>query len=287
MTWTIENPAAKGMLIPQGEALHGTELPDRPPVEAIDCPGGIDFTHPDFAMTVRMEDANTGTSRFYISTDRGKNWQGPYKLPLFGQPGIMARTDYIVDGTSECMLFLTASKSDGEEGRPICVRTRDGGKSWDFVSHIGPEPEGFSIMPSTVRLSEKELLTAVRRREGTKRWNETFLSEDNGETWRFLNIAAPDVGEGNPPSMILLDDGRVCLTYGYRKDPFGIRARLSRDGGRTWEEEIVLRSDGGGRDLGYPRTVQRPDGKIVTVYYFCDDAKTDRYIAATIWDPGD
>ena len=60
----------------------------------------------------------------------------------------------------------------------------------------------------------------------------------------------------------------MCLTYGHRARPFGIRARLSRDGGRTWAQEIILRDDGGGTDIGYPRTVQRPDGKIVTLYYF-------------------
>jgi hypothetical protein len=42
----------------------------------------------------------------------------------------------------------------------------------------------------------------------------------------------------------------------------------------------------GFRDLGYPRTVQRPDGKLVTIYYFNDRPDTERYIAATIWDPG-
>ncbi len=47
----------------------------------------------------------------------------------------------------------------------------------------------------------------------------------------------------------------------------------------------MLRGDGGGRDLGYPRSVQRRDGKVVTIYYFCDEPKDDRYIAATIWDP--
>ena len=238
-------------------------------------------------MTVRMSSADAGVSRFYTSTDRGHNWNGPYQLPLFGQPGIMARTDYLVNGKEDCTLFLTASKSNGEEGRPICARTTDGGKSWQFVSFIGPEPEGFSIMPATIRLTDKELLTAVRRREGSKRWIETWLSEDNGASWSFLNVATPDLGEGNPPAVIRLKDGRVCLTYGYRQAPFGIRARLSRDGGRTWGEEFILRDDGGGRDLGYTRTVQRPDGKIVTVYYFCEQDKGDRYIAATIWDPGD
>ena len=65
-----------------------------------------------------------------------------------------------------------------------------------------------------------------------------------------------------------------------------IRARLSNDNGETWGEEINLRSDGGWWDLGYPRTVQCPDGKIVTVYYFNDAKDQERYIAATIWDPG-
>jgi hypothetical protein len=63
-------------------------------------------------------------------------------------------------------------------------------------------------------------------------------------------------------------------------------ARLSRDEGESWGEPIVLRDDGGGRDLGYPRSVQRPDGRVVTIYYFWDE-KTgpERYVAATIWNP--
>jgi hypothetical protein len=54
----------------------------------------------------------------------------------------------------------------------------------------------------------------------------------------------------------------------------------------SWGNEIVLRDDGGCWDLGYPRTVQRADGKIVTVYYFNNAADQERYIGATIWDPG-
>lgn len=284
-TWTIENPSAKGVLIPKGEALHGITPPGLVPKTPIDCPGGIEFTHPDFAMTVRMSDIHAGPSRFYYSTDRGRNWRGPFKLPLFGQKGIAARTDYLVNGKHNCMLFLTAAKSNGREGRPFCARTTDGGRTWDFVAWIAPEPKGFAIMPSTVRLSETNLLTAVRRREGPKRWIDAYLSRDNGQSWRPWSTPAADTGEGNPPSMIRLEDGRLCITYGYRAAPFGIRARLSNDEGKTWGEEIVLRDDGGGRDLGYPRTVQRPDGKVVTTYYFHDELKSDRYIAATIWDP--
>ncbi|MEZ4734375.1 MAG: sialidase family protein [Caldilineaceae bacterium] len=61
----------------------------------------------------------------------------------------------------------------------------------------------------------------------------------------------------------------------------GISAKLSNDDGATWGEEIILRADGGNHDIGYPRTVQRPDGAIVTVYYYNDEAE-DRYLAATL-----
>jgi hypothetical protein len=237
-----------------------------------------------------MTGTDTGQSRFYYSYDRGHNWKGPFKLPLFGQPGIAARTDYIVNGPKSCQLFLTASKSNGREGRVICARTTDGGKSWQLVGKIGPEPEGYSIMPSSVRISPRELLTTLRCRAGAdargKSWIEAWNSADDGQSWTFLNQPVPDTGEGNPPHLLKLADGRVCLTYGVRAAPFRICAVLSSDGGRTWSSEYVLRDDGAGRDMGYVRSAQRPDGKIITVYYFWD-RKTgpERYLGATIWNP--
>ncbi len=90
---------------------------------------------------------------------------------------------------------------------------------------------------------------------------------------------------GNPPSLVRMNDGRLAVTYGHREAPFGIRARVSGDGGRTWGREIVLRDDGGGRDLGYTRTVQRADGALVTVYYFNRNENSERTIEATIWRP--
>ena len=235
-------------------------------------------------MTLRMTDVDVGPSRFYYSLDRGHKWQGPFRLKVGDLP-IAARTDYIVNGPNDCMIFQTAAKPDGEEGRPFCARTTDGGKSWDFVSWINETPDGFGIMPSTVRVSDTELLSAVRRRSAAKRWIEVYRSRDDGKSWKLDTPPAPAVGEGNPPSLIRLADGKLCLTYGHRAAPFGIRARLSENDGRTWQAEIVLRNDGGGRDVGYPRSVQRPDGKVVTVYYTHDAAKSDRYVAATIWDP--
>jgi len=284
-TWALENPAADGALVPRGEALHGTELPrvvDRP---WTDCPGGIDFTHPDFCMTLRMSDNHTGQSRFYTSTDRGHHWAGPYRFPLLGQLGISARTDYIVNGPHDCFVFLTASKANNREGFPLCARTVDGGKTWSLVGKIAPEPSGYAIMPSTVRLSGEGFLSAIRYRDAKSSWIDAFYSPDNGVHWEKRSSPAPDLGEGNPAAMLKLADGRVCITYGVRKPPFGMSARFSHDEGKTWTKEVVLRNDGGGRDLGYPRSVQTADGKVVTTYYFNDDPKQTRYIVATIWDP--
>jgi hypothetical protein len=65
-----------------------------------------------------------------------------------------------------------------------------------------------------------------------------------------------------------------------------MRARLSSDGGNTWGKEIVLREGAGAWDIGYSRTVQRSDGKLVTAYYWATEPMKERTIEATIWDPG-
>jgi hypothetical protein len=284
--WSIEDPGAKGYLLIDGGFLQGIPREGADIPELRECAGAIEFTHPDFALTVRTNNIDSGISRYFYSYDRGETWEGPCQLPNFGAPGTAARTDYIVNGRSDCMLFITAAKSNGEEGRPLCVRTTDGGASWKLVSWIGPEPTGFSIMPASVRLSPSEILVAVRNREGPRRWIGAYLSEDNGESWKPLQDPVPDAGIGNPAALIRLQDSRLCLIYGYRAAPYSIRARLSRDQGRSWSDDIVLRADGANRDIGYPRVVQRPDGKVVVLYYFNDlKSGPERYIAATIWDP--
>jgi hypothetical protein len=245
--------------------------------QAVACPGGIDFAHPDFAMRMRG-------NRFFVSDDRGKTWQGSYKLPTFGiETPLTARTDYIVNGERDCLILLSAREprvEAAERDRAFCARTKDGGKTFEFVSWMTDEPiEVRSVMPSTVRCSANQLISAMRRRRDVsitglnkikKCWIDVYQSNDNGQTWEFLSQAA-DTGtsNGNPPSLVRLRDGRMCVTYGvrsvcsayrYRWEPQGIRARISDDNGKSWGWEIVLRSDALTWDLGYTRSVQRPDG---------------------------
>jgi hypothetical protein len=280
-TWHIEHPlslrAPDGVKIANVPAERGGKQP-------VECPGDINFRNPNFAFTARMEDVDIGPSRFYYSYDRGKTWQGPFRLPNFGQKGIAARSDYLINGPHDMTLLLTAAKSNGKEGRVICVRTTDGAKTWKMLSFVGPEPPEAdkALMPSSVRLSPNVILTAIRHTS----WIELYRSDDDGMHWSLVSRPVSNTGahNGNPPFLIRLKDGRLAITYGFRSEPYGIRARLSSDEGKTWTDEIALRSGGGTWDLGYTRTVQRPDGKLVTVYYFNDHKDTERFIGATIWE---
>jgi hypothetical protein len=172
----------------------------------------------------------------------------------------------------------------------MCVRTSDGAKTWGLLSYIGADSAGSSYMPSAVHLETKKIVAAIRRNQQGRNWIDLYRSENAGKTWRFVNQAVradgPDNRNGMPPSLTRLQDGRVVLIYGYRSQPYGIRARISSDEGISWGEEIILRQDGGNSALGYPRAVQRPDGKVLALYYFNDDANRERYISATIWDTG-
>lgn len=278
-TWTIEQPQA----LQPPSSIKVAGVPGAGGKEPVDCPGGMDFSKNGFVLTARMASIHVGPSRYYYSYDRGRTWEGPCNLPNFGQQGVAARTDYVIDGKHDLTMFLTAAKSNGREGRVIAVRTKDGGKTWQMQAFVGPEPDesDFAIMPSSVRLSPKLIVTAIRHR----RFIDLYRSDDDGKTWAFVTKPVPNTGRGNPPSMIRLKDGRLALTYGYRDVPYSIRARTSSDEGKTWSEDVILRQDGGNWDLGYTRSVQRPDGKVVTVYYFNEAADAERYIGATIWTP--
>jgi hypothetical protein len=220
--------------------------------------------------------------------DRGRTWSGPFRLP-FADLHLRARTDYQVLGPKDLMLFLTAQKTNDREGRPFCARTRAGGKYWNQFAWIGPEPPtGYSIMPSSIRMPSGHFLVALRRRDNDPAQHnfiELFRSQDGGMSWQWLANPVEENGQhsGNPPSMVRLADGRLCITYANRSGPRTIRAVFSGDDGATWGQERVLRRGAGEPDIGYTRTVQRSDGLLVTVYYWLDEPGTERYIAATIW----
>ncbi len=257
----------------------GKEKPPQP------LPAPFDFTAPDSALMFRFGGLHLGPSWFYTTKDRCKTWQGPYQFAVDGIERICTRTDLVILGPHDCLMFGSAAKSDGKEGRVFCARTTDGGLNWKLVSLIGPEPEkGYAIMPSTVRLPTGALITTIRQGGAKLNSIAVWRSDDLGRTWTYLGEATGDIG-GNPPALVQLQDGRLCLSYGYRRKPFGARARISEDAGRSWGPEMILRDDGLTGDLGYPRSIVRPDGKVLTIYYFNGPRDEDRTIQGTLFTP--
>ena len=288
LTWAIEDAYKHG----QTAARYNNRLGDKAE-QPEELSKAIDFTHENFALTFLRQTNDTGPSHFYYSYNRGEQWRGPFELPNLGTPGIATRTDYIINGRRELLAFFTVAKSNEEEGRVLVARTMDGAQSWRKLSWIGPEPEGFEIMPSSVRLSPSDILTVIRRREESgESLLASYLSKDNGRSWQRLSDPVSNTGDGgSPPALVELQDGRLALAYAVRSENGSrIAVKFSEDDGRTWSDETVLRADGASADVGYPRMVQRPDGKLVVVYYWnnalLENQPPNRYIAATIFDPG-
>jgi hypothetical protein len=274
-TWTLE------------ETVEDSDKKDWPDPST----DGINFKHPDFAMEVG--------GRFSFSYDRGRTWKGDYKFNGIDF-GMSSRHAYMVEGEKQCAFFLSAGRPEvtgsNHSDRSFIARTFDGGKTFQFVSWLTDQKSirTRSVMPSAVRISPTKLVAATRRKlrndytRKNSNWIEASVSTDNGASWSYLSkIADTDRGEenGNPPALVRLRDGRLAVSYGYRSYPLGMRAKISEDEGKTWSDEIVLRNDGATWDLGYSRMMQRPDGKLVTIYYYNTPEHPAPHIVATIWDP--
>lgn len=291
-TWEIKDAFSQG----QTAWGHDNDItPDRADEPTILKEPMPDFTSDDFLLTFLRHNNHDGPSHFYYSQDKGAQWEGPYVFPNMGTSGIANRTDYHVEGKQVLSAFVTTAKSNSKEGRVAFVRTKDGGLTWNLVSWITAEHGGFDIMPSSIHLSENTWLTTIRTRyENGQNLISSYISKDNGNSWNRLDDPARDTGRGgSPPALVKLKDGRLALGYIHRSE-FGSRVhvRFSENNGESWSDEIILRSgDGASRDVGYPRMIQRDDGKLVLIYYWNnvnqEGEKPYRYIAATIFDPED
>lgn len=290
INWSIEDAFENGQTAwaHDNNIDEGRATKPLPMVESIN-----DFTNPNFILTFFRHNNHNGPTHFYYSEDKGSLWQGPYTFPDLGTKGVASRTDYIVNGKQELIAFLTVAKSNKKEGRVVVVKTTDGGLTWKILSWVGQEHDGFDIMPSSLRISENKLLTVIRTRtKDNLDLLTSYFSNDDGKTWAKGRNPVFDTGKsGSPPTLIKLRDGRLALGYIFRDDSNSrVNVRFSSDNGMTWSDEVVLRGeDGANRDVGYPRMVQRSDGKIVIVYYWNNanlkDQKPYRYIAYTVFDP--
>lgn len=195
------------------------------------------------------------------STDGGKTWSPPIPTVVNSPHG----PTQLKDGR----LLYVGKQLWTKEGRIGVAESKDDGLSWTWLSEIPTRP-GDEVKNGYHELFALETddgrIVAQIRNHNKPDVGETLQTEsaDGGKTW----TTPRSIGVWGLPSQLLkLKDGRLVMTYGYRRKPFGNQARVSADHGRTWSAPLTLSADGEAGDLGYPSTVELADGTLLTVWY--------------------
>lgn len=165
--------------------------------------------------------------------------------------------------------LLYAGKQLWTEDKKIGVcESKDDGLTWQWLAEI-PTRKGDTAAKDyhelhAIEASDGTIIAQVRNHAKTDAgWTLQTESTDGGKTWSELH----PVCYGLPSHLLKLRDGRLLMTYGHRRAPFGNQARVSTDNGKTWSEAMIISGDGIGGDLGYASTVELGDGALLTVWY--------------------
>ncbi len=153
-------------------------------------------------------------------------------------------------------------------------RSDDDGKTWQRTSIIGKTSNETTLL----HLGGKRWMAAARETA-----MDLFVSADDGATWGAAQrVTAKNEINGH---LLRLKDHRLLLAYGSRiKDQTGVLAKLSSDEGKTWNSPMRL-AQTLSSDCGYPSSVQRTDGKIVTAWYSKSSTNHERYhMGVAVWE---
>jgi sialidase-1 len=195
------------------------------------------------------------------STDGGATWSAPIPTVVNSPHGPIQLKDgrLLYPGkqlwTKDKKIGVAESKDDGLTWQWLAeIPTREG----DAADHSYHELHGIEAADGTI-------IVQIRNHNKTNQ-GETLQTEskDGGKTWSVPHSI--DVW-GLPSHLLALRDGRLLMTYGHRRKPFGNQARFSSDNGKTWGPALIISGDGKGGDLGYPSTVELADGSFLSVWY--------------------
>ena len=265
---------------------------------------GIDYNalyRPDGSYLPNAERENRLAQRdhrhlgAYIITskDDGHTWSEPRPIDTKDMPytSVEGPTDAPIEMPDGSILMgIIGYSPAGDKGNrsAVMIRSTDQGQTWKHLSTMANDPGGKLggfMEPGIVRTKSGRLITGLRN-HGTDHAIYVTHSDDDGKTWAPVKKTAMI---GHPVDLIQLQDGRVMATYGVRPGrhttPGGVRACFSSDNGETWDiqTEIPIRNDFMNWDIGYPESIQMPDGRVLTVYYY--NLFNKYYIGGTFWKP--
>jgi predicted neuraminidase len=193
------------------------------------------------------------------STDGGKTWSTPHRLPegIFGP--IKNKPVQLADGT---LLSPTSDETDTKPSlwRIYFERSTDLGQTWTRTPFYNDGADISAIQPSILFLGGEKLQAVGRTRQGRVF---TITSSDLGRTWG--KIALTDLP--NPSSgtdAVTLADGRHLLVYNHTpKGRTPLNVAISRDGAE-WKSVVTLESNRG--EYSYPAVIQSSDGLVHITY---------------------
>jgi len=204
------------------------------------------------------------------STDGGRTWsrEGTVEIPS-GAPVLIPFGD--IERCDDGLLGVSfySDAEDGLHNTAWFLRSQDDGRTWGEAVMIGADNYNETDL---LYLGASRWFAAARTRRPGR--IDLFVSEDGGASWQ---CHGPLTSPGQHPGHLMrLDDGRILLVYGLRTQGLrGVGARFSADEGETWGRPVVLVDLEDATDVGYPASVQSPDGTIVTAYY-CNGIPTHR-----------
>lgn len=200
------------------------------------------------------------------SSDGGATWTRNGTFPVPEQSGLGADNNWVPFGDLHIAANgdLCGAAYLRKANKRTCYffRSSDDGVTWKQASALNPV--GNETAP--LHLGNGKWLAASRVfATGPDVHIDLYASEDDGRTWaRKLDLTQPGQITGH---LMRLADGRVLASYGNRnRNNYGVDARISEDEGKTWGPPFRL-AHCPQSDCGYPSTVQRPDGGMVTAYY--------------------
>jgi len=216
------------------------------------------------------------------SRTAGYTWEAPQRLamPALERPSTAGRIVELEDGS--LLLPLNGSPKDNAAVGAYAARSTDGGASWPTLATVAAQTAATAFQELRLQPLPGGRILAMMRTPKSNFFQ--AHSVDGGRTWSAPEMTPIRCAGSSPGDLCLLGDGRVLFTYGHRRPPYGVRACLSEDGGKTWDigNEFVMRDDGLDRDMGYPSSQQLEDGSILTVYYWHHEDGV-RYLAGTRW----
>lgn len=194
------------------------------------------------------------------STDGGRTWSTRLPTIVNSPHGPIQ----LKDGR-----LLYAGKQLWTDDKKIGVcESRDDGQTWKWLADIPTRKgdvaaRGYHELHA-VEANDGTIIAQIRNHnKADAGWTLQTESADGGKTWS----APHPICYGLPSHLLRLRDGRLLMTYGHRRKPYGNQARLSADNGKTWGEAMIVSGDGLGGDLGYPSTIELPSGALLTVWY--------------------